>query len=355
VNNLSTITIETPESLEMAYSGDETRLSGIIGTFMGRDALSLAVSYLELTCNDTVLLPAYLCQEVLRPFEGKTRVAFYDVQPDLTADPNEIRDKLKATRARVMLVINYFGFVQPYLKDIKKICSENETFLIEDCAHSLLTQGSGETGDLSVYSFRKILPLTDGGGLKVNMQGKPASPKFYPKMWSTSLSLLIMAKKLSGMRSEAFSRAGIASCKKNISSKAAPPRRSDHVLPMSTLTRRAMTKLSFAQIAENRRNDYHFWQEISARSSSVVPIFAELAPEVCPMGFPVKVKDRDSLKSRALNEGVHLSIYWRLPSTVGGAFCKSQKLAAEVLALPINPELDKREREVIVRLIMQGR
>jgi perosamine synthetase len=335
----------------MPCSTNGTVFPGIIGTFMGRDALSLAASYLDLTANDTVLLPAYLCQEVLRPFEGKTRVEFYDVAPDLTVDPHEVREKLRTTKARMMIVINYFGVLQPYLREIKEICAESATLLLEDCAHSLLTQGSGETGDLSIYSFRKILPVPDGGGLKINIEGKPASPKFYPKVYSNSLSFLIMAKKFSKIRSEMFSRAGLASRTKNGSSNVAPSKTDDRVLPLSYFTRSRMAKMSFPEIFQKRRNDYQFWQEVAARSTSVVPVFASLPPGVCPLGFPVKVKDRDALKSRARKEGIYLSIYWRLPSAVGGEFRNSHKLATEVLTLPVYPELGRKDREVIVRIL----
>src|SRR2546428_517601 len=95
---------------------------GVIGTFMGRDAFALAASLLDLGANDTVLLPAYLCREVLKPFLGRTRVEFYDLRSDLTVDPEEIRLKLGQARIKMMMIINYFGFLQPYRKEIKKIC-----------------------------------------------------------------------------------------------------------------------------------------------------------------------------------------------------------------------------------------
>ena len=55
----------------------------VIGIFMGRDVLSLAISCLDLDSDDAVLLPAYLCREVVKPFLRKTQVKFYDLRPDM--------------------------------------------------------------------------------------------------------------------------------------------------------------------------------------------------------------------------------------------------------------------------------
>jgi hypothetical protein len=67
----------------------------VIGTFMARDALALVASYLRLTRDDVVLLPAYLCREVLKPFGNRSRVLFYDVDTDLTVCPAAIRRILR--------------------------------------------------------------------------------------------------------------------------------------------------------------------------------------------------------------------------------------------------------------------
>jgi len=115
-----------------------------------------------LKLDDTVLLPAYLCHEVLRPFLGKTKVRFYGIKPDLAVDPQEINEIAVKNKVRMMIIINYFGFLEPRRKEIRQICSDRGIILMEDCAHSLLTEGSGEIGDISVYSFRKIFPVPDG-------------------------------------------------------------------------------------------------------------------------------------------------------------------------------------------------
>jgi hypothetical protein len=321
---------------------------------MGRDALTLASSYLELSPTDTVLMPAYSCKEVLRPFLKRARVEFYDVRPDLAIDPDEIKAKLDAGKMKALLIINYFGFLQPFRNEIKQMCSEREVLLIEDCAHSLLTAGSGETGDLVVYSFRKSLPVSDGGGLKLNTNGKSVNAKFYPRIYSNALSVLIIAKSVLRIRSQTFSRAGLTSGNGDRSPDDLSRVREDRILPMSSFACAGLAQASFADIVPNKRKDFEFWLHLCKTSSIAAPIFDRLPPGVCPLGFPIKARDRDSLMSSARKRGIDLMIHWRLPAALGSECKTSHFLSQQTLTLPIYPDLPAGHRDALQTLVVRG-
>src|SRR5215813_9809313 len=140
--------LRSPRGTERSDAGfgRVPRFPDAVGTFMARDALSLALSYLDLGREDAVLLPLYNCQDVLKTFARTNRVIFYDVQDDLSVDPHEVLLKLKTGGVRMMMITNYFGLLQPHRDEIRQICTERDIVLVEDCAHSLLTEGSGDTG-----------------------------------------------------------------------------------------------------------------------------------------------------------------------------------------------------------------
>jgi perosamine synthetase len=318
---------------------------------MGRDALTLAVSHLNVGPGDRVLLPVYTCQEVLKSFVSHMDVVFYDVRPDLTIDPDEIRRKLNGRRVKMMLITNYFGFLQPHRNELKAICEQHDIALIEDCAHSLLTQGSGETGDLSTYSFRKILPVPDGGGLRVNYEVKPPAPQFYPRVYSDSLSVLAIVKSMLHVRTSMLSRARITSHTGKLLPDAASQKKNGRILPLSHLARKGMAELSFPEIIERRRDEFRFWWDISSKTESLVPVFNDLPPGVCPLGFPVRVKNRASLESYARRQGIPLSVHWRLDPALGSDCRTSHELSREILTLPLYPELGPKEREVLAGIV----
>lgn len=317
---------------------------GVIGTFMGRDALRLVVSRLELGPADTVLLPAYLCTEVLRPFMERCRVQLFDVCPDTSVDPSEVEQRLIQSGARVVLLLNYFGFLQPHRVQIKQICGNRNALLIEDCAHSLLTAGSGETGDMIIHSFRKILPLPDGGGLRPNSHPERFNPRFRSRALSNILSVLIMLKSLLRVRSLAFSRAGLSARTDNLIPTAPSVQRNLRCLPMSSFARNRLRRLDFGKIIARRRSDYEFWSKWVLKRDGLRPLFPNLPAGVCPLGFPVLVHDRHALKTRLEHAGVLVRTHWHLAPTVGPEFVNSHRLADQSLTLPLYPEFGEKER-----------
>ena len=348
-NDLNTVRVETLQAAGPRRGCNVPHFPHLIGTFMGRDALTLAVSYLELTKDDTVVLPAYTCKDVLKSFVRKCRVLFYDVGYDLTIDPGALRAKLRGReRVSMVLITNYFGFLQPHRGEIGDLCRERGICLVEDCAHSLLTQGSGEAGDLSIYSFRKILPVRDGGGLGVNGNEKPPVPKYYRRLYSDTLSFLAFAKSLLNIRTEKFSRARIASRAAQV---LPLPRKDSRILPLSYFARHSIGNISCTEVAKRRRDDFQFWQEATRENRSLIPMFEDLPPGVCPLGFALRTKDRDSLEARAREKGIPLQVHWRLDATLGSECSTSHELSKEMLTLPVYPELGPRERKVLAEIV----
>ena len=330
-------------------AGHVPQFPGLIGAFMGRDALTLAVSYLDLTDHDTVLLPIYTCQDVLKSFVRKCNVVFYDVGHDLTIDPGELRTKIdKAGRVRMVLITNYFGFLQPYRREIKEMCATRDIAVIEDCAHSLLTDGSGDTGDFSAYSFRKILPLRDGGGLGVAGTVKSSPPHYRRRIYSDVLSCLAFGKSLLDIRTDRFSRARVASQAAQV---LPLPSNGDRILPLSYFARHRMANISLSDVVRRRRNDFQFWLETTRKNRALVPIFDVLPLGVCPFGFALRAKNRDYLENRAREERIYLRVHWRLDPTVGSDCRTSHELSKEILTLPLYPELRPRERNILAHLV----
>jgi dTDP-4-amino-4,6-dideoxygalactose transaminase len=331
----------------------------VIGTFMGRDALALAVSRLDLREDDAVLLPAYVCEEVVKPFARTCRIVLYDIRPELVVDPNVIDRMLAADRRiKVALFVNYFGFLQPHRQELKAICAARNVVLIEDCAHSLLTDGSGETGDLSIYSFRKILPLPDGGGLRINRAiGPMTSPSFYPSIFASALSAAIVLKSSLKLRTEALSRAGLTKTTGNavggrkVTARHAAGDKVQRLLPLSAVSRYAMKRMRFDEIVRRRRDDYQFWQDLGARTGRFTPVTPALSAGVCPLGLVAIMPERDALRAQSLEEGLYLRVHWRLPALVGSEHRHSHALSRLTVTLPLYPELNDRERDLLVRLL----
>ncbi len=134
----------------------------------GRSALHAALQLCDLKEGDAVLLPGYICQEVLAPVAASAaRAVYYEV--------NEVLEPAPAWHewpaARAVVAVNYFGFPQA-LAPFRAYCAHYDAVLIEDNAHGWLSRDAdgnwlGLRGDLGIFSMRKTLRLTDGAALAV--------------------------------------------------------------------------------------------------------------------------------------------------------------------------------------------
>ena len=349
-----------PHSLQgMLRKPPHEPFPNIIGTFMGRDALRIAADSLNLLHDESVLFPAYLCGEVSKPFLSRCCLEFYDINESLIISPDVIQKRISECRPKALITINYFGIVQPFKKEIRNICSKENVVLIEDCAHSLLSDGSGETGDICIYSFRKTLPIPDGGGVRFSKSGyfsnHSSSINFYPTLVSNLLTLLVVAKLRLNIRNEKLSRSGGADRKVADSRETIPPQNYTirKRLRLSNLTRNRMGNISLDEIVNRRRTDYQYWNDIieTENFGGLTPLFKQLPEGACPIGFPIRSTDRTKLLKTLAGKGTFLKKYWRLPSMVGAEFMQSHQLAREVFTLPVFPELNDRDKNNILAVL----
>jgi hypothetical protein len=137
----------------------------------GRVALYEGLKILNLKEGQSILVPNYICNVAVAPMHYlKVSVKFYEVDKNLNPIWTKIETQIdKGTKA--LLIINYFGFPND-LNTARKLCDKYGIYLIEDNAHSFLScddkRPLGSIGDISIFSFRKMMPIPNGAALLIN-------------------------------------------------------------------------------------------------------------------------------------------------------------------------------------------
>lgn len=156
---------------------------------MHKNARSAFKSFLGTVCpkgDEVVLLPAYIgwsskegsgvfdpVQELGLPY------AFYRLDDRLRIDLAHLESTLRGGRVRVMVIIHYFGYVDPGYERAVELARRYGAFVLEDEAHAMFTDliggCSGRLGDACIFSLHKMLPVKDGGMLlwNVGLSGLP--------------------------------------------------------------------------------------------------------------------------------------------------------------------------------------
>lgn len=142
-----------------------------------RGGLEALLRLMKTEENSKVLMPAFIAEGIVRPFRiNDIKIIFYRLNEDLGPDINDIENQIAANLGiRYLVAVHYFGF--PYdFTHVKRICKGNEIFLFEDCVHAMFSRDRdgnylGIAGDISFFSFPKILPVPDGAVFFINNPG----------------------------------------------------------------------------------------------------------------------------------------------------------------------------------------
>lgn len=159
------------KSLELIYNDPQMSL-----TYKARGAIYRALLSTKGRSAKTVLAPSFHCPTVIHPIlDAGLGVQYYRIKVDLSIDSQDLINQLSADIAAV-IIINYYGFEQE-IDAIKAACSTLNIPIIDDWSHSFLKAAplelTGKRTDFSVYSFWKLAPCHEGGGIRHDGSSAP--------------------------------------------------------------------------------------------------------------------------------------------------------------------------------------
>jgi len=345
--------------------------------FWARNALYHGLRALDIKSGDKVLIPAYHCTSVVEPIlQYGGEVDFFNIDLDLEPDLREIESKIDS-RTRAVLVIHYFGFPAPIAK-IKKFCRERGLFLIEDCAHVLFGRTEegmplGTLGDISVFSWRKFLPMYDGGqlvlnnpALRLDVTWNAGSPLFSLKIFKNLFDKLMEDSPnrflnrigvLSRAPTMLFRRMAAANgYGQNLSSVNSYDLDFDLAsanLKISRLSRYIMSNTDIEDVAKKRRLNYRILAEGIEPMAGVRPVFPALPEHIVPWVFPLLSCGVKNLHLELRRRGIPATnwsgvIHRNLPLE---RYPDAQFLYDNIVFLPVHQSLDQTQLRTLLSIL----
>lgn len=353
--------------------------SNIFYVHKARVAIRKACDLLRLNTGTEVLVPSYNCGSEIDPLiKSGASVKLFRVDQCAVTDINDIEKKI-TRKTKAVYIIHYFGFPQP-VEEIKVLCIKNSLFLIEDCALSLFSSNGhkklGTTGDIAIFNFPKTLPVPDGGILLIT---NPALLTHWKLMKPASIPVL--GKMLSVFKSTMYRQFPILSsvhllCNTYIKKKYSMPTINTlqtyaNSLPdipenyyyddrisnksMSSLTKKLIRSFDVDQIIARRRENFIYFLNLVDGVKNISPLFSSLPDGVCPLAFPIKVRQRNQL-CEMLNRRMISAFPWWAGFHRGvsswGDFPDALFLKNNILALPIHQDLNYKDIEFMFKTLL---
>jgi dTDP-4-amino-4,6-dideoxygalactose transaminase len=354
--DLATLTQTDESAAILPFSSYQTVTSG-------RTAIKLILKTIEE--SGTFLLPSYLCASILQPFkECNVPVAFYRINDDLSIDLDDLMHRVDSVRPAGLLFIDYFGFpVKPIeakaLREIAERC-----LITEDCVQGSLIEANqpviGQIGDFVITSFRKYLPVPDGG-LIVNRTDHSLAQ--LPPATDASVRYRLLGKFL---RHEFWhgNRDHPQLEETYLALFAAAESALDTAVPlegMSRISHRVLGMVDLADAMAQRRRNFSFLSQAFAEEPQVRsigrPVLTDLPSGVSPLAFPIRVatRKRDALRRELIAQAVFCPIHWHLPAEISETgFAGSCKLSQQILSLPIDQRYNDQDMKMLLDRLVRA-
>jgi len=276
-----------------------------------------------------VWLPAFLCESMIQAvLRLGTALSFYPIDEAFSPSLMGWLDRVR--RGDLVVVVDYFGFVPD--EEAASRIRERGAWILEDATQALLSRKAGSLGDFVILSPRKFAGLPDGGILRTRTATSPAvrleAPP--PDWWRITHAACAQRQE--------FDRNGGERRWLDLSQTA----EKDQPLgayAMSDLALRIARSVDWDFVARKRIDNYR----VLAERLTAHAVFPHLDDGTVPLGFTVRIRNRDAVRACLFANEIYPSWLWPLDGRVPREFALSHRLSAEVMTLHCDQRLDEED------------
>jgi hypothetical protein len=299
---------------------------------LARHALIEALRLVGVRSGSRILLPEYICRDMLSPLHLLGAVpCWYAVASDFTPATKSSDWPL----ADVVLAVNYFGFPQN-LAPFQLYAERTGAVVIEDNAHGYLScdqmgQWLGCRTGLGIFSLRKTFRIPDGAALWVGAQYTNRKLPAQVEFDGVGFNLMQLRKSrlrgLPGFGEIAYRIfTSLSRALRKLQKRAnifTLDLASEKILPViaNPWVKLLPTIANYSESAEieRRRSAYINWKEFGERVGAV-PVFSSLPPYCVPYAYAFRCDPAvlDEMRCNASRQGFDMVNWPELPTEVIG-------------------------------------
>jgi hypothetical protein len=293
---------------------------------------------LQLLAPPRVWLPSYLCRSILQAIDGTAaQVSFFAVDEELQCSSSWLA---RVGKGDLVLLIDYFGF--PCDEKCAGQAREQGAWVLEDASQALLSEGVGRNADFVVYSPRKFLGVPDGGILRLNRGlddsrvdwQRPPGP-----WWLRTLRAVLLRHEFD---SYGGSRQWFELFQQVESEAPIGP------YSMSELSETLLRySVDYPTVCRRRQENYRYLAEKLGN----LALFPRLPADVVPLGFPIRLRDREPVRQRLFERRIYPPVHWPIAGIVPENFRDSHHLASEIMTLPCDQRYTVEDMDRIVTVL----
>lgn len=269
----------------------------------------------------TVWMPSYLCGSMVQAVNpAVSQIQFYEVDYDLNIPSLEWLDRVQ--NGDLVVCIAYFGF--PIQSGLVKAARERSAWVLEDDSQALLSLNHDPDAHFHLNSPRKFFGVPDGAILSAedtDFEFPSDLPPPPPRWWLQALNASLLRAEFDrhGGERDWFRIANLVD--------AAAPLSPHRMSELSEVIMRY--RIDYPSISSRRIANYRTLL-VDLEHLALFPILPE---GVVPLGFPVRLEDRDRIRQRLFDHQIFPPVHWDIRRFIPVSFQASHRLSRHILTL----------------------
>lgn len=342
---LSDSVIKKAESEKAHYSDDRLYYS------LCREALGDIAHALEET-SKTVLIPAYTCQTVITPFEeAGWQCEYYSIHKDLRIDTDNLLTAVERFHPSLVVAHPYFGMDlhEDEMNTLTAI-KEKGIAIVLDLTQCLFSQHQYPFASFVVASYRKWMPIPDGGYLKSIYDAVKICQPETENNEFTDRELAAMY-----LRGQYFGNGEQRT--KDISiqlSKVADHLADSNINPhkMSQMAYNLMQSENLVLNQQRRFNNYTYLYQNIHESDKVIKVCINIGEvTTAPLYFAIFVQNRPALQRILAQNAIYAPVIWPVEDERVLINDEMHYIYNHILAIPIDQRYEEKDMERVVEII----
>lgn len=323
----------------------------------GTDALVVALMALGVGPGDEVIVPTWTFFATAGAVALlRARPVFVDVEPRGFGIRVEEVERVRTARTKAVVVVHLYGQIAPAAAELQELCQQHGIELVEDAAQAFGAQyrggrGIGSFGACATVSFYPTKNLGAWGDAGLVVTRAEWLAQRLQLLRNHGMAERYVHQLLGGnFRMDAVQAAVLRVKLRYLSQWNA--RRRLHARRYAQLFQEAGLSEGTGIMEFDARNRVLLPAELYADSAAVPHVYHQ---------YVIRVRRRDELRQYLQRHGIGTEVYYPVPLHRQPAFQGlgyrvedfpvAERLAAEVLALPIYPELTEEQQEAVVACI----
>lgn len=314
----------------------------------GRKALKSGIQALKIQNKSKILVPEYICEEVILILEElEINILYYPIEDDLKVNWQYLNNtELKNVSA--ILIIHYFGIAQD-IEIAIDFTAKNNLYLLEDNSHGFggkyKNKLLGTFGDIGFSSPRKSLPVHNGAILYSKNTEIVINPK-------TTEKIPVLKNIIKNAIGKTIEEVPVFKNLKNKKIKYFQESIINHNFLIDNITYNLIREADHNAISKQRVAIYNLWLNWSVKNN-LIPIFKNSVNNYCPLFFPLIFEtssDRNKWMKFLLKENIAVVTWPNLPKCLpnkSSAFI----LKSKILCLPIHLGMSLKKTQIKINKI----